>query len=95
MADTHDVGPLFWHVVGITRGTPFAHRASSIEIQHPFRVARPLVLHIWPGKGLVLGVWRRTGWTEEEALRAATQAVDVDPLDLDGHLEPRYYRVSQ
>jgi hypothetical protein len=91
---THDVGPIFVQFVRLKRGTAFLHTATTFEIVEPFRRSQSIIVHCWPGRGLVVGFWRRTGWTEEEALRAATQAEDFDPLDENGHLEPRFYRES-
>lgn len=71
MADTHDLGPFFWHLVAVKKRTPLFHRARSTEVDPPFRTARPVVTHVWPGKGLVTGKWKDSGYDEDEALLAA------------------------
>lgn len=95
MTKTFDLGRLFFQLIRLKRGTPFAHRAPTYEISPPYRRSTSLILHVWPGHGLVIGIWKRSGLSEEEALRAATQAEDHDPLDEDGHLLPRFYREYQ
>lgn len=75
---THDIGPFFWHVINIRKGTPFIHRAQTAEVDEPFRISRSFVLRI-PGKrGLVLGRWKSSGIVDEaEALANAVRPPDL------------------
>jgi hypothetical protein len=42
------------------------------EIEHPFRkCSHALYLHAWPGKAVVLGIWRKNTKTLEEHLLEA------------------------
>jgi hypothetical protein len=50
--------------------------AVTNEIEPPYRYSHSLVVKIWPGKGLVLGIWRKLDRTEREALLDATQGTE-------------------
>jgi hypothetical protein len=65
--------PLFFHPVRLVPETPFLHTASTEELDPPYRTSRSLVVHLGRGYGIVLGRWRRTGRTAEEALLTATR----------------------
>lgn len=71
---THDIGPLFVHVIQLADKAPLFHRATSYELNEPYRIARPLVVRVWPRKGLVFGWWRRSTLNEVEALEKAIGA---------------------
>jgi len=92
MSSTHDIGPLFWQSIRLDRKAPRFHRAPTHEIERPFRLSNSVIVRFWGERGLVFGRWRPTDWTEEEALRYATQAQDLDPLGPDGRLSEQYHR---
>ncbi len=73
MPETRDIGALFAHTVNLKPGSPFLHTATTNEIEPPYRHSNSVIIKIWPGKGLVLGRWRRTWRNENEALYAAIQ----------------------
>lgn len=61
MATAHDIWhtPFFWQPLRLRWNSPFAHRADTTELDPPYRVSRPVVLHLWPTTlGLVFGRWQ-------------------------------------
>lgn len=59
MAETHDIGRLFWHVMEYpTRKAPLVERGDTQEISYPFRKGFSLVVRS-PGsrRAIVFGVW--------------------------------------
>jgi hypothetical protein len=46
MAKTHDIGPFFWQVIEVKKGTPPVHRAQTQEIDGKHRNARPFVIRL-------------------------------------------------
>lgn len=78
MANTFDVGRLFFDLINV-RGGPPVHFGKSQEIEKPFRHSRVVVFRLFPlRKGLVVGWWRSSGLTEEQALTRALQAWGID-----------------
>lgn len=52
--------------------------APTREIEFPWRAAkRCLLIHIWPGKAIVIGRWRWSGLDEHEALLAALEGEEI------------------
>lgn len=51
------LGRVFWHTLPLT-GAPLLHRGQSKEVDWPYRYARPFILRLPRGRGLVLGWWR-------------------------------------
>lgn len=51
------LGRVFWHTLPLT-GAPLVHRGQSKEVDWPYRYARPFILRLPRGRGLVLGWWR-------------------------------------
>lgn len=79
MARTHDVGPLFFHVVRIETGTPLFHRGTTQEISPPFRCSRPLCIRIPGLRCLVVGWWHDSGIEfEEEAVLKALDGFGIE-----------------
>lgn len=78
MAQTFDVGRLFLHVLKVEPG-PLVHFGTSQEIERPFRRSRVVVVRLWPlRRALAIGWWRKTGFTEEQALTKALQGYGID-----------------
>lgn len=47
MAKTLDIGPLFFQLLSVKKGTPFYHKAiQSQEIDEPYRKATPIVVRL-------------------------------------------------
>jgi hypothetical protein len=69
MPNTHDVGPFFFHGIRLRPRTALIHRASTEELDPPFRTSKSVVFRFFRW-GVVLGRWRVTERTEEEAWEA-------------------------
>jgi hypothetical protein len=81
MAQTHDFGPFFVHRINLRPDAPRFSRATTQEIDPPYRRSNPVVVRLVRGFGIVLGRWRKTGMTEDEALLTALgRETDLDPL---------------
>lgn len=88
---TYDLGPAFVHGIPLNPKSPRLHTATTNEVDEPYRQSKSLVVRLWRTHGFVLGWWRKTDRTEEQALVDALQAhLDVDLLDEDGYLLPNY-----
>jgi len=103
MAQTFDVGRLFLHLVNL-KGGPLLHLGKSQEIERPFRSSGVVVIRLFPlRKGLVLGWWRNTGLSEQEALIKALQAWGVDlynddlldDVDVRGYIRDNVAKATQ
>lgn len=69
MAETHDIGPFFWHTIRLRRNTAILHTSVTNEVDEPFRRANSKVIHFYPtGFGLVVGKWESTNRDEDDAL---------------------------
>jgi hypothetical protein len=80
MAETHGVGRFFWHPLRLLPETPWFHTSPTQETDAPFRRSTSLIIHLMPsGWGIALGWWRKTGFTEDEALLAATLGHETEP----------------
>lgn len=90
---THDVGRLFFGLIGLERGTPLFHRAPITEIEHPFRVSSTFIVRIWKW-GLLFGIWHEGFADEAEALMFALGAEETSLFTEDGHLDPMYGRIG-
>lgn len=92
MPEAKELGPLFVHSVRLKKGTPLAHRASTQELEEPFRLSpRSLVLRYWPTTyGTVIGRWKDSGYSEEQAFFAGLDGYEADPLDSEGRLLDAY-----
>ena len=87
MPQTHDLGPFFLHSIYLTENAPLFHTAETQELDDPFRNSRSIVARLWPSRrGLVLGLWKSSGLSEGEALRAGIWAHGTDVLDDSGHI---------
>lgn len=85
--ELHDLGPLFFQFIRLSKGTPLVHKGTTVEIEHPFRICRNSLIVRLPGRwAVVLGIFRATVEDEDEAMRMAIQAVDSQILDESGHL---------
>lgn len=99
--ETHGIGPLFVAGIRLRWNAPPVHRAPTTEMEEPFRVARGIVVHLWPTTlGLVFGRWRkgaeyeqREGWvgrTEDDAIKEALSLVVGAPEgELEEGVDPR------
>lgn len=66
---THDFGPFFWHKIQLTPESPRYHTYPSHEVDEPFRMATAHIFRLRKdGRGLVVGLWRKTSRTEQEML---------------------------
>lgn len=85
----------FYHTAKLVPDAPLFHRAETFETDPPFRRAKSLVIRLWPSAtALVVGRFKPTGQTEDEALMAAVgwdcRDDEVDLLDDTGHLLPQF-----
>jgi hypothetical protein len=79
MADTHDIGSTFWHLIRVRKGTPLHHRAHTQETDEPYRYAESHVVRLPRGRALVLGRWKSDEQIDEvEALRRAVHLRSTD-----------------
>lgn len=76
---THDIGPLYWHTIRYPeRILGREHwRATTHEVEWPYRLGRGVALPWGRRRVLVLGKWHRVERTEDEALQAALGASPV------------------
>lgn len=72
MTQTHDIGEIFWHTTKVERLSAWRARGKTQEVDPPYREADPWVFHV-PGFkfAIVIGKWRGTNLTEDEALLKA------------------------
>jgi hypothetical protein len=90
---THDLGRVFTHAISLDPKSKRLHTAPTHEVDSPYRWSNSLVVRVWRSYGFVLGWWRNTQRTEEQALLAALQAhTDVDLLDDEGYLREEFER---
>lgn len=98
MADTHDLpGDLFWHLIRVRKDTPLHHRASTQEVDYPYRRSDSHVVRIWPlPYAVVAGRWVHSDFSEDEALLAALdgRADAVGVVDDEGHIVDRFERAD-
>jgi len=73
LAKTHDIGPLYWHPIKYGfKPKEFFEKAESQEIEEPFRHGKGIAVRLPLSKlGLVVGIWKKTGFSEREALTYA------------------------
>lgn len=66
---THDLWRFFWHSISLQKDSSIFHMFPSHEMDEPHRWSNSLIVRL-PGttRGIVLGFWRNTGRTEQEAL---------------------------
>lgn len=76
--ETHGIGRLFFHTIGLQKKSDLFHFFPTHEIDPPYRWSKSLVMR-FPGttKGLVVGWWRKTIRTEDEAVLAGMQGRDM------------------
>lgn len=75
---THDIGRLFWHGTRLT-GAPLMHRGKTSMTDYPYRWARPVIIRLPRGRGLVVGWWREHKRLDITAHLA--QALSLCPVD--------------
>lgn len=72
LAEYHNVGRLFWHSIRLKKKSPIFHTNPSHEVDAPYRWSKSLIVRLpWATRGLVIGWWRDTTRTEEDAILAA------------------------
>lgn len=81
MAQTKDIGRVFFYISRVQPGTPFVHTAVTVMIEKPFRRAQSVIIRLPRTRALIVGLWRDTGWGEERALMEAVSGWGVDPYD--------------
>lgn len=70
--ETHSIGPLFVHGIKLQKKSSLVHVYPSHEMDEPYRWSNSLILRLpWLRQGLVLGLWRSTSRTEEQAILQA------------------------
>lgn len=76
--ETHDIGRFFFHRIGLRKNSSIAHFFPTHEIDPPYRWSKSLILRLpWTTYGLVLGWWRDTERTEDQAILAGMQGRDM------------------
>jgi len=71
---THDLWRFFWHSIQLQKKSPLIHRYPTHELEEPYRRSNSLILRLpWSHRGLVMGLWRSTGRTEQETLMDAME----------------------
>jgi len=70
---TKDIGNFYWHRLAYpVKPKGLVERAHSQELDHPFRRGMGIAIRFpFSKKAIVLGIWRKTGYTESEALTYA------------------------
>lgn len=83
MAQTFDIGPLFFQVLELRPG-PLLHTGVSQEIEEPYRRSDVLVVRIpFTGRGIAVGWWKESGFDEVQALETAIAGHGLDVFDID------------
>jgi hypothetical protein len=82
MAQTHDIGSFYWHTINYGfKPKELWEKAESQEIDPPFRHGKGIAIRVpFTTRGVVLAKWKKTGFSEAEAL---TYAVNGRGLKLD------------
>ena len=87
MAQTRDIGPVYWHGIKYAvKPKELFEKAESQEIERPFRHGKGIAIRLPFSKlGLVIGLWKKTGFTEGEALTYAVNGRSLikDEVDWD------------
>lgn len=81
---THDIGRIFWHSIRVQPDAPFHHRSLTHELEAPYRTSNSHVFRLRSdGRGIVVGVWSKTGQDEAVALMGAisTHTEDIEFFD--------------
>lgn len=75
---TRGIGRFFWHSIRLKKRSSLVHIFPTHETDYPYRWSKSLVLRLpWATYGIVLGWWRDTTRTEEEAILAGMQGRDM------------------
>lgn len=76
--ETYDIGRLFFHSIRLQKKSDLLHFFPTHEIDYPYRWSKSLIVR-FPGttRGLVVGWWRNTSRTEDEAVLAGMQGRDM------------------
>lgn len=84
MAKTTDIGPLFFQWIRLNSKAPLLHTAPVQMTEDPYHSATALIVRPpFLRTGLVLGLWRKSGLDEEEALLNALSGKGLDLYDED------------
>jgi hypothetical protein len=97
---THGVGRYFWHKIRLRPDAPRHHTFDTMEYEEPFRWSSPShVIRLFGSRGIVVGRWRKSHWSEEEQLFIATQGrveahdvVGEGGVTIEDHREQVYAR---
>jgi hypothetical protein len=77
--ETHGFWRFFFHSISLKKKSPLVHMNQTHEIDEPYRWSKSLILRLpWATRGLVLGWWRNTTRTEDEAILAGMQGRPLD-----------------
>jgi hypothetical protein len=79
MPDTKDIGRLYFHGFRYPlRGTPRIDRASTNEVEHPYRRGNGWMLRVGRYWAIAVGRWGTAERDEDEALLAALEGEEMD-----------------
>jgi len=81
MAQTKDLGRFFFYFARVQPGSPLVHTATTVMVEPPYHRGTSLIVRLPLRCALIAGIWRRSGWGEEEALMEAVSGWGVDPWD--------------
>lgn len=83
MAQTKDLGPLYAHIlIYPIRPKVFVERAYSQEIDGQYRKGYGIAVRMpFTNKAIVLGLWKKTGYTESEGLTYAIKGRGLSAED--------------
>lgn len=70
---TKDIGNIYWHSITYrVKPRGFMERAHTQELDPPFRKGFGVAIRPpFSKKAVVIGIWRKTGYTESQALTYA------------------------
>jgi len=91
MAKVLTVGPFYFQILRLERGTDLIHIADTQEVLYPYRMGKALVLRIG-GIGFVAGIWVGAAEDEDLAMALAIKARPDQLFDDEGRLLDRFER---
>jgi hypothetical protein len=85
MAQTHDIGNLYWHAIKYNaKPKEFFEKAESQEIEPPFRTGKGFAIRFpFSKRGLVFGWWKKSGFEESQALTYAVNGRGLTKNEVD------------
>jgi hypothetical protein len=88
MANTKDIGSLYWHPTSYKiKPKELWEKAESQETEYPFRRGAAIIVRLpFSKKALVMGIWKETGFSESEALTSAVNGRGLTKNEVDWDL---------